>query len=52
MRPDVLFVAEMIEAATRIVALSADCDAHAVDQDVTTRGRGEGRVPVPRRSEP
>ncbi|MBO0900161.1 DUF86 domain-containing protein [Cellulomonas sp. zg-ZUI222] len=37
MRPDVLFVAEMIDAATRIVTLSADRDAHAVDQDATVR---------------
>ena len=37
MRPDVLFVAEMIDAATRIVTLSADRDAHAVDEDATVR---------------
>lgn len=37
MRPDLLFVAEMVDAAKRIVALAADRDAHAVDQDATVR---------------
>lgn len=37
MRPDLLFVAEMIGAATRIVALTADRAADAVEQDVTVR---------------
>ncbi|WP_089802358.1 HepT-like ribonuclease domain-containing protein [Cellulomonas sp. KH9] len=37
MRPDVLFVAEMIGAATRIIALTADRDARAVEQDATVR---------------
>ena len=37
MRPDVLFVAEMVGAATRIVALTADREVHAVEQDATVR---------------
>jgi uncharacterized protein with HEPN domain len=37
MRPDLLFVTEMVAAATRIVALTADRDAHAVEQDATVR---------------
>jgi uncharacterized protein with HEPN domain len=37
MRPDLLYVAEMVAAAERIVVLTADRDAHAVDQDATVR---------------
>lgn len=37
MRPDLLFVTEMIGAATRIVALTADRDVQDVEQDATVR---------------
>jgi uncharacterized protein with HEPN domain len=37
MRPDLLFVVEMIDAATRIAELTAGLDAVAVDRDTTVR---------------
>ncbi|GEA86971.1 HepT-like ribonuclease domain-containing protein [Cellulomonas cellasea] len=37
MRPDLLFVAEMTDAATRIATLAAGRDAAAVDDDPTVR---------------
>jgi len=37
MRPDLLFVAEMIDAASRIAALTLGLDAAAVERDVTVR---------------
>jgi uncharacterized protein with HEPN domain len=37
MRPDLLFVTEMIDAAQRIATLAAGRDAAAVDDDLTVR---------------
>lgn len=37
MRPDLLFVVEMIEAAKRIAELTTGLDAAAVDRDTTVR---------------
>jgi uncharacterized protein with HEPN domain len=37
MQPDLLFVAEMIEAAARIAALTSGLDAAAVERDATVR---------------
>lgn len=37
MRPDLLFVAEMIDAASRIAALTSGLDAAGVERDATVR---------------
>ncbi|MDQ0426826.1 HepT-like ribonuclease domain-containing protein [Cellulomonas iranensis] len=37
MRPDLLFVAEMIDAASRIVALTSGLDTASVERDATVR---------------
>lgn len=37
MRPDLLFVSEMIDAAARIAALTSGLDAPAVERDLTVR---------------